>query len=57
MKCYLNPCIRALYHRDDQRGLKIKNFQGIAVLPEEARVWFADHPVALPNKPQATFTQ
>lgn len=37
---------RALYHRGNDRGLRIKTFQGIAVMPEEARFWFETHPVA-----------
>jgi cytolysin-activating lysine-acyltransferase len=37
---------RALYHRGNERGLRIKTFHGMAVLPEEARHWFQTHPVA-----------
>lgn len=41
---------RALYHRGDEKGLRVKTFQGIAVMPEEARHWFNTHPVDLPNR-------
>jgi cytolysin-activating lysine-acyltransferase len=37
---------RYLYHRGDERGLRIKTFYGIAVPPEEARLWFTEHPAA-----------
>jgi len=40
---FANRCARALYHRGDERGLKIKTFRGMAVLPEEAQAWFQDH--------------
>ncbi len=36
--------MRALYHRGNERGLKIKTFQGAAAV--SARQWFAAHPVA-----------
>lgn len=42
-----NRLARYLDHRGDQRGLKIKSFRGMAVLPEQARTWFEAHPVAL----------
>jgi cytolysin-activating lysine-acyltransferase len=35
---------RTLYHRGDERGLRIKTFMGAAVLPEEARHWFISNP-------------
>jgi cytolysin-activating lysine-acyltransferase len=38
---------RTLYHRGDERGLKIKTFRGIAVLPEEAALWFKTHPAMI----------
>ncbi|MFA7347128.1 MAG: toxin-activating lysine-acyltransferase [Desulfurivibrionaceae bacterium] len=44
---FANRCMRALYHRGDERGLKIKTFRGMAVLPEEAQAWFQHHPLAL----------
>lgn len=40
---FANRCARALYHRGDERGLRVKTFQGIAVLPAEAHAWFAEH--------------
>ena len=45
-RVFPNSCARALYHKGEQRGLKIKNFHGIGVIPEQARAWFAAHPVA-----------
>lgn len=44
---FANRCGRALYHRGEQRGLRIKKFQGVAVMPAEARAWFSDHPLAI----------
>ncbi len=39
---------RTLDHRGSQRGLRVRTFRGIAVLPEEARAWFEAHPVQRP---------
>jgi len=47
-KLFFNRCARALYHRGNERGLHVKTFHGIAVLPAEARHWFETHPVDLP---------
>jgi len=53
---FANRLGRMLYHRGDERGMKIKTFQGMAVLPEEARMWFESHPVAVaPNRLRTTF--
>lgn len=38
--------MRALYHRGNAKGLRVKTFKGIAVMPEEARYWFEAHPIA-----------
>ncbi len=38
---------RALYHRGDSRGLRILQFRGIAVMPEEAHAWAALNPLQL----------
>lgn len=46
-RIFSDRCARTLYHRGDNRGLRILTFHGIAVLPEEARFWFDTHPVAL----------
>ncbi|WP_249672142.1 toxin-activating lysine-acyltransferase [Pseudomonas abieticivorans] len=43
---FTDRCMRGLYHRGDERGLQIKQFQGIKVMPAEARAWFATHAVA-----------
>jgi len=45
-RLFANRCVRALYHRGDERGLRVKTFQGIGVMPEEARAWFAAHPLS-----------
>lgn len=37
---------RALYHRGNDKGQRIKTFKGIAVMQEEARHWLETHPVA-----------
>ena len=39
-------CARSLYHRGDQRGLRVMEFHGIAVTQEEARFRFANRPPA-----------
>ncbi|NWB98387.1 toxin-activating lysine-acyltransferase [Pseudomonas gingeri] len=36
---------RHLGHRGNERGLSVKTWQGIGVLPAEARAWFATHPL------------
>ncbi len=41
---------RALNHRGNTRGLRIKTFRGIAVMPEQSRHWFNTHPVQI-SKP------
>jgi cytolysin-activating lysine-acyltransferase len=42
---FANRCFRALYHRAE-RGMRVKNFKGIGMRSEEAKAWFAAHPVA-----------
>lgn len=44
---FASLCMRSLYHRGTERGLRIKNFCGRAVNPAEASAWFASHPVAI----------
>jgi cytolysin-activating lysine-acyltransferase len=44
-RLFANRCWRALYHRGSTRGLRVLSFRGIALLPEEARVWFDAHPL------------
>lgn len=39
-------CARALYHRGEEKGLRVMEYRGIAVTPEEGRRWFAQHPCA-----------
>lgn len=40
-------CARSLYHRGKDKGLRILNFHGIAVAPEEARFWSENNPPAI----------
>ncbi|MGN8278609.1 toxin-activating lysine-acyltransferase [Pseudomonas sp. SMV71] len=44
---FANRCGRALYHRGEERGLRVKTFQGIGVIPEQAKAWFAAHPLVI----------
>lgn len=50
-RLFADCCLRSLYHRGDERGLRVMEFRGIAVMKDEARAWFFDHPIAraLPN--------
>ncbi|MET0612391.1 MAG: toxin-activating lysine-acyltransferase [Pseudomonas caspiana] len=43
---FANRCARALDHRGEERGLGIRTYMGIGVIPEQARAWFAAHPLA-----------
>ena len=36
---------RSLYHRGNEKGLRVMTFHGIAVLKQEARYWFEMHPI------------
>ncbi|MEX3956600.1 toxin-activating lysine-acyltransferase [Trinickia sp. EG282A] len=47
-RLFADRCLRSLYHRGDERGLRVMEFNGIAVTKEEARTWFFDHPIACP---------
>jgi len=42
---FANRLARALYHRGEERGLRIKTFHGIATPLAEARWWFRQNPV------------
>ncbi|MEO8627544.1 MAG: toxin-activating lysine-acyltransferase [Betaproteobacteria bacterium] len=57
-RLFADRCFRALDHRGNDRGLRIRTFHGIAMMREEANSWFASHPVALdqniPISDQAT---
>jgi len=44
-------CARSLYHRGDETGLRVVNFRGLAVTPEEARFWFKNNPPAFKETP------
>ena len=46
-RLFAGRCFRALYHRRSLgSGPRVKDFAGIAVMPQEARAWFETHPVA-----------
>ena len=51
MARYLVPteCFRSLYHRGDERGLKVLTFTGQAVSTAEKAVWEAEHPIIYPK--------
>lgn len=49
-RLFANRCMRTLYHRGDEHGMKIKQLRGRALLPIEANLWFETHPVALVRK-------
>jgi cytolysin-activating lysine-acyltransferase len=40
---------RSLYHKGDDKGLRVMTFHGTAVHPLEARHWFEQHPVCWPT--------
>lgn len=40
---------RFLYHKGDEKGLRVMTFHGIAVHPLEAQHWFKEHPVCWPT--------
>jgi cytolysin-activating lysine-acyltransferase len=38
-------CFRGLYHRGDEKGLRILHFRGNAVSADQAKKWWADKPI------------
>lgn len=42
-----NRCMRSLDHHGEERGLRVKTHLGIGVIPEQAKAWFAAHPLKL----------
>jgi cytolysin-activating lysine-acyltransferase len=40
-------CMRALYHRGEQRGKRVVNFKGAQVSHQQAQQWWASHPLAV----------
>jgi len=50
---FADRCFRSLYHRGNERGMKIKQFRGRALLPIEATHWFETHPVSIRREQQA----
>ena len=42
---FANRWMRFLYHRGNERGLRVRSFHGVTVA-REARAWFDSHPVA-----------
>ncbi|VVN18441.1 Hemolysin-activating lysine-acyltransferase HlyC [Pseudomonas fluorescens] len=45
-RLFTDRCARALHHRGEEQGLRVNTFHGIGVIPEQARAWFAAHPLA-----------
>lgn len=47
-RLFATRCVRGLYHRGNDRGLRVMDFHGIGVMAEEARAWSALNPPFLP---------
>lgn len=45
---FASRCVRSLYHRGNERGLRVKEFHGRALELREAKAWFDTHPVSYP---------
>jgi cytolysin-activating lysine-acyltransferase len=50
-RLFADRCFRALQHRGKERGLRVMEFKGIAVMADEARAWFETHPIASAQEP------
>ncbi len=55
-RLFATRCVRALYHRGNDRGLRVMDFHGIGVMAEEARAWSALNPPLLPLAAHAAGT-
>lgn len=44
---FADHCVRALYHRGEQRGKRVVMFHGRRVSREQARTWRLSHPLAV----------
>jgi cytolysin-activating lysine-acyltransferase len=44
-RLFVNHCFRGLYHRGADKGLRIMQWRGTALLPAEAEHWISTHPV------------
>jgi cytolysin-activating lysine-acyltransferase len=42
---FSGSCFRGLYHRGDEKGLRILHFRGNAVSADQAKDWWADKPM------------
>lgn len=42
-------CARSLYHRGNEKGLRIKKHLGLTVTPQEAQYWFEQNALAYNN--------
>ena len=47
-------CARTLYHRGEEKGLRVIDFHGIAVTAEETHFWFKNNPPALAKRPETS---
>ena len=51
---FRNSCFRSLYHRGDEKGLRIQSFYGRGLNARQAKQWFNSHPVLLASgQPQS----
>jgi cytolysin-activating lysine-acyltransferase len=49
-------CFRYLYHRGNERGLRVMSYRGRAITPDQARQWWRERPMLAPpsDSPVAT---
>lgn len=38
-------CFRSLYHRGDEKGMRIKTFRGVQISIQQAKSWWRDRPI------------
>ena len=53
-RLFPTTCARSLYHHSATRGLRVMEFHGFAVMPEEARTWSALNPPLAPVPTEVT---
>lgn len=46
-RLFPDRCMRSLDHHGEERGLRVKTHMGLGVIPEQAKAWFAAHPLGL----------
>lgn len=45
-RLFVDRCVRGLYHRGADKGLRIMQWHGTALLPEEVAHWNSTHPIS-----------